>query len=601
MKEKNKSSFQEFEVFKGEEEKRFLNWFAIGDVFFLAASLILMFVSENIFHMNILGWKQYWILFFANAIFFAYFILSLKSNFKVRLLKYLLAISLPLLVGGWIYFSNPAYTKMLFGVLIMMVAVIGLIFYNSQLLLITSFALAVLFGFLFFHFSRIGSPMPPYEIYLIYTFLVIGTIFYSAVIERTKVFLKELLEARGELEEAKTILEIKVKARTEELEELNISLDQRIEERVRELEEGRRGLLNILEDMAESKKETEDERNKTLAIITNFADGLLVFDKQKKLSLINHQAEKFLQIKSSSVLGKTIEAMSQMPELKLLTELSGKNIAPIFRKELKLREELILEVSVVFVERDEGNEYLVVLHDITREKLVEKMKTEFVSIAAHQLRTPLSVIKWTMKMLLDGDLGRINQEQRGFIDKTYQSNERMIDLINDLLNVTRIEEGRYINKLDLSGITELVESFIKRYEDEIKKRKLKFEFIKPKKKLPKTPIDVEKISLVVQNLLDNAMRYSLPGGIVQASLKVNDKKEIEFAVKDSGVGIPQLQQGRIFTKFFRSSNVMRMDTGGSGLGLFIAKNIIDAHKGRIWFESKEGEGSTFYFTLPIPK
>ncbi len=600
MKKNTKSSLQVFEAFSGKEEKRFLNWLIIGDLFFLMSTLILMFVAENIFHMDILGWKQYWILFFFNVIFFVSFYFGLKNNFKIELLKYSLAIFSPMLVGGWIYFLNPVYSKVLFAFPMTILAVVGFTFYNSQLLLTAFFTIVLMFGFLFSYLSKIGSPMALYEIYLIYTILSMSTILYIALVERTKVFLKELVETRSELQEAKDVLEIKVIARTKELEKLSKNLDQRVKERTRDLEEGRKGLLNILQDVAESRQEAEEERNKTLAIITNFTDGLLVFNNEKKLSLINPQAESFLDIKSAKVLGKTLSSMSRMPNLKPLISLLGKDISSIFRKELKLHEDLTLEVSVISILREGQDESLVVLHDTTREKLVERMKTEFVSIAAHQLRTPLSAIKWTLKTLLDGDLGKITKEQEEFIGKTYQSNERMIGLINDLLNVTRIEEGKYLYKLVLSDMREIVQSLVEQYKDEAKKRNLKLEFKKSKKKLPKTLIDVEKINLVVGNILDNAIRYNNTGGEIKISLEVKNK-EIEFIIEDTGVGIPQKQQKRIFSKFFRGANVMRMDTEGSGLGLFIAKNIIEAHKGRIWFESKEGKGAVFHFTLPIHK
>ncbi len=372
-----------------------------------------------------------------------------------------------------------------------------------------------------------------------------------------------------------------------------------LEAKTKELERARKGLLNMLEDVAGSRREAEEERNKTLAIISNFTDGVLVFDEQKRLSLINPQAEKFLGIKSNKVIGQTISAMSRMSSLKGLVKLLGKQINPIFRKELEVKNDLVLEVSVLAISREEQVENLVVLHNITREKLVERMKTEFVSITAHQLRTPLSAIKWTLKMLLDEDLGKITEEQAEFIEKTYQSNERMISLINDLLNVTRIEEGRYVYNPVLSNITKLVESLIDQCKDEINMRKINLEFEKPKKELPKVLIDVEKINLAVQNLLDNAIQYNKLGGSIKISLKSN-KKEIEFSIEDSGVGIPKKQEKRIFTKFFRAANVMRMDTSGSGLGLFIVKNIIEAHKGRVWFKSKKGKGTTFHFTLPVP-
>ena len=200
-------------------------------------------------------------------------------------------------------------------------------------------------------------------------------------------------------------------------------------------------------------------------------------------------------------------------------------------------------------------------------------------------------------MLLDGDLGEITKEQRDFLGKTYQSNERMISLINDLLDITRIEEGRYLYKPVLADLEAICQFVIHSFKDEIKKKKIKFEFKKPQKKLPQIKVDVEKIRLTINNLLDNAIRYTPAGGRVTVSLRPVEK-EIELSVKDTGVGVPKDQQGRVFTKFFRGANVMRMATEGSGLGLFITKNIIEAHGGKIWFESGEGKGTTFYLTLP---
>jgi signal transduction histidine kinase len=243
---------------------------------------------------------------------------------------------------------------------------------------------------------------------------------------------------------------------------------------------------------------------------------------------------------------------------------------------------------------------LIILHDITREKVVERMKTEFVSVAAHQLRTPLSAIKWTLRILLDGDLGEISKEQRGFIENTYQANERMIALINDLLNVTRIEEGRYLFKLNAADLPEIVRSILDSYKDEITKRKVTVEFRKPRPSLPKVMVDVEKIKLVFQNLFDNAIRYTQQGGKITLSFE-SRPDQIEFLIKDTGLGIPKDQKERIFTKFFRAANVMKVDTEGSGLGLFIAKNIINAHGGKIWFESEEGQGTAFHFVLPVKK
>ena len=421
-------------------------------------------------------------------------------------------------------------------------------------------------------------------------------------------FLEERIRERtAEIEEERTSLEIKVRARTQELRELAQSLDEKVKEKteelhkkIKELEESRISLTNILEDVEISRERAEEEKNKTLAILENFTDGVLVFDKENKLTLINPRAKDFFQIKSSEdIIGNSLSGLSQLSNLKPLTGLLGKEIKELFRKELLIKENFILEVSTLPIIRGkEKTGTLMVLHDISREKMIERMKTEFVSIAAHQLRTPLSAIKWTIRMLLDGDLGKITPEQADFLEKTYKSNERMILLINDLLNVTRIEEGRYLYKPTLTALEPIIQSVIKSYQEVIKKKKLKLQFQKPEKKLPKALVDVEKIKLAIQNLLDNAIRYTPSGGRVTISLNCA-KKNIELSIEDSGIGISEDQKERVFTKFFRGANVIRVETEGTGLGLFIAKNIIDAHKGKIWFTSEEGKGSTFYFTLPF--
>ncbi|MDP3995743.1 MAG: ATP-binding protein [bacterium] len=365
-------------------------------------------------------------------------------------------------------------------------------------------------------------------------------------------------------------------------------------------EETSRALLNILEDVEKERKRVEEEKNKTLAVITHLSDGLLVFNEEGRLSLVNHQAEKLLVVSTKEIMGRSVLGLAEIPGLKLLTDLIGPEIKPIFRKELILDKNLTVEVSTEpMMPKGEALGTLVILHDISREKMVEKIKTEFVSLAAHQLRTPLSAIKWTLRMLLDGDLGKITAEQGEFIEKTYQSNERMIALINDLLDITRIEEGRYLYRPTLADFEEVASSTAGFYQEPAARKKINIILKKPETKLPKISMDVEKVGLVVQNLLENAIKYTPAGGNIEASMGYDkDKKEIIFSVKDTGVGIPADQQSRVFTKFFRAANVMRMDTEGSGLGLFISKNIIEAHGGKIWFESKEGQGATFYISLP---
>jgi PAS domain S-box-containing protein len=416
-----------------------------------------------------------------------------------------------------------------------------------------------------------------------------------------KEFLEIIEKRERELKELDRIAKMLVR-RDLELSELREKREKELKElkeRAKELENSRKALLNILEDVEEARSLAIEEKEKTLAIINNFADGLLVLDKENKVSLINPQAEKFFNTKSNRVVGMLFSDLIKIPNFKPLIDLLGKELKKVFREELIISEDLILEVSTVPIMREkEKTGTLIILHDITREKIVERLKTEFVSLSAHQLRTPLSAIKWSLKMLLDGDLGEITKEQKDLIQKTYEANEKMIDLINDLLDVTRIEEGRYLYKTELVEIEKVIESVVDSLKEFAKRKEIELKFEKPEEKLPKIKLDKEKIGLAIQNLIENAITYTLPGGRVTVSLK-RVKKEVEISVSDTGIGIPKDQQKRVFSKFFRGSNAMRMETRGTGLGLYITKNIIEAHGGEIWFESEEGKGTTFHFTLPI--
>jgi PAS domain S-box-containing protein len=376
-------------------------------------------------------------------------------------------------------------------------------------------------------------------------------------------------------------------------------LEIKVRDRTRKLEKSRIALLNILEDVEEAQRIAEEEKNKIRAIISNLSDGLLVFDKENKILLANFQIEKYFEIKEADLLGKKISEIFQAPFFAALQGALKGELKEIFRQELLLRENLILEISSVpILKNKEQTGFLIVCHDITREKNIERMKSEFVSVSAHQLRTPLSAIKWTLRAILDGDVGSLNKEQSELLQKTYVSNERMIALVNDLLDVSRIEDGRNIYKPSLGDLEQLVKYFIDFYKSEAERREVKLEFKKESQKIPKIMFDPEKIKLAVQNLIENSIRYTPPGGKVTVSLK-NDKKEVEISVHDTGIGIPRSQQQRVFSKFFRAQNVVRMETEGTGLGLFITKNIIDAHGGRIWFESGENKGTTFHIALPI--
>lgn len=243
-------------------------------------------------------------------------------------------------------------------------------------------------------------------------------------------------------------------------------------------------------------------------------------------------------------------------------------------------------------------ETLVILHDVTREKRMEELKSEFISLAAHQLRTPLSAIKWSLRALMEGDAGKVTKPQYELIEKGYLSSERMIRLVANLLDVVRLEEGRFSYELVDYPIEKVVDEVFNFFKIFAEKKGIRFILKKPTVPLPEVRIDPDSIRIVLENFFDNAISYTRAGGEVRIELTRTDR-EIQIQVKDNGIGIFENQASRVFSKFFRAIDAVRMKTEGSGLGLYISKKIIEEHGGRIWFKSTKGQGCTFYFTLPI--
>ena len=201
-------------------------------------------------------------------------------------------------------------------------------------------------------------------------------------------------------------------------------------------------------------------------------------------------------------------------------------------------------------------------------------------------------------MLLDGDLGDLGQEQKEFLERGYNTNENMIRLVNDLLNVARIEEGKFGFDFKPIDFESYLQNFVTHYAYQAEARHIQLVYHSSKAAFPPISIDQAKMDLVLQNILDNAINYSHQGSTVEVSPR-QIPNYIEVAVVDHGVGIPHNQRKRLFTKFFRGDNVIRMQTEGSGFGLFIVKNIIKNHGGDITIESDENKGTTVRFTLPI--
>jgi signal transduction histidine kinase len=236
----------------------------------------------------------------------------------------------------------------------------------------------------------------------------------------------------------------------------------------------------------------------------------------------------------------------------------------------------------------------------TKLKRLDVAKSEFISIASHQLRTPLTVIKGYISMILEGSFGKISKTQKESLEKVYESSERLIQLIENLLNISRIESGRLQYSFMPLDLEKLVANVVEELESVAKKKGLRFTYKKPKTALPTLKLDEEKLRQVIMNLIDNSIKYTKQGSVT-VSLYQKDNRVI-FSVKDTGIGIDEEGKDNLFKKFSRGTGTSLIHTEGTGLGLYVAKQIVEGHGGDIRVESPgEGKGSEFLVALPVAK
>ena len=228
---------------------------------------------------------------------------------------------------------------------------------------------------------------------------------------------------------------------------------------------------------------------------------------------------------------------------------------------------------------------------------LDKIKDEFVSMASHQLRTPLTSVKGYLSMVIEGDAGKITPSQKQLLDQAFMSSENMVHLINDFLNVSRIQSGKFIIDKIPVDLSRLVEEEVNGLRPNATARGMKLIYKKPAK-FPLVEVDEGKMRQVVMNFADNAIYYSHENSSIIISLGI-EGREVVFTVKDTGIGVPKSEKDRLFAKFYRAANAKIQRPDGTGVGIYLAKRVIDAHGGQIIFESVEGKGSTFGFRLPL--
>jgi len=255
-----------------------------------------------------------------------------------------------------------------------------------------------------------------------------------------------------------------------------------------------------------------------------------------------------------------------------------------------LREVKISEENQKLVKRlQEANKHLTE---------IDQAKTEFVSVASHQLRTPLSVIKSILSMMIGGDFGKFTDVQKQYLEKSFKHSERLNKLIEILLNVTRIEQGRIELKLEPIQIEDFAKNILEDYKETAEEKGLKIYFENSKILLPKVMLDQDQVKEVLTNLIDNAIKYTSKGKIKISA--ESDNHNIIVKVADTGIGFLASESDEIFQRFSRSKRSRQIYSKGAGLGLYVARKIVEAHKGKIWAESKgANKGSIFSFSLPL--
>lgn len=230
---------------------------------------------------------------------------------------------------------------------------------------------------------------------------------------------------------------------------------------------------------------------------------------------------------------------------------------------------------------------------------MDQTKDEFISLTSHQLRTPLTTIKGYISMLLDGDAGELQPQQRKLLEEAFNSSQRMVHLISDFLNISRIQTGKFMIELADVNLADILDEEIEQLRISALSRQINLHYDKPAD-FPIMPLDDGKIRQVMMNFIDNAIYYSPSNSTINVTLS-HTASTVEFKVIDQGIGVPKAEQHKLFAKFSRASNAKRQRPDGTGIGLFMAKKVIVALGGAIIFESEEGKGSTFGFRLNRPK
>lgn len=369
-------------------------------------------------------------------------------------------------------------------------------------------------------------------------------------------------------------------------------------------------------EVANSRIQVEKERSEgILRFLESIGESVYATDIERKIIFINKTASDYIGKDSKEILGthtseyflfQSNEGTTENRQFPIQQVLkTGKTVIfPNHTFVVKGNSRLPVTGTASPIFDDVGVllGVIVIFQDITEKYALEQMKDRFLSVAAHQLRTPIGSMRWSMELLRGGDFGELPIGAQEAIQELYANSTRLLALINSLLDVSRIDQGKTNEESILVDIPSVIQEVLHTLSGEAKRHAVSMIFESPKKSVPKVWVTREHIFEAIENLISNGLRYSREGGTVTITLQSDPKKEIlEIQVADTGIGIPKADQEKIFSKFFRASNAVRSFTDGSGLGLSVVKSYVEENGGTVRFESEENVGSTFIITLPLAK
>jgi PAS domain S-box-containing protein len=348
-------------------------------------------------------------------------------------------------------------------------------------------------------------------------------------------------------------------------------------------------------------KLTQEEKKMT-AIVNSIAEGLILVDSDNRVLHINPAAERLLGLSEDSI-DKDITELIQNDELIQIEQTPSKNEEANFVSEITLihhDEKLVLRtIASPFLDENGqtlGTVYL--FDDITREKEIDQMKSDFISLVSHELRTPLTSIIGFVSFILDGKAGAINDRQRNSLARVQRQSKRLAALINDLLDISRIESGRIQMEQEPISLLEIVTQRIEEIRPQADEKSIRLDLTAPES-VPTIFGDEARMGQVFTNLIGNAIKFTPNNGEVSIKVRV-DGSLLHVEVIDTGPGIPAEERQKVFDKFYQLSDISTRQQGGSGLGLSITKSIVEAHGGKLWIDDgNQGKGSNFQFVLPL--